>query len=151
MTTLNFKWGLTWEDEGYESGSERLNIPAPQKSTANIHFHEWEFVFQPHHTAYHSWTTSSTVIQKTQKPQSCMLPFSIQQFGWGEPCENWYIRQQPTPLQSRTFFTSTVPYKLSLHMYTKHRWLFPRCYCRRRGFSYSSPRWWHLLRRYSPT
>ena len=31
VTTLNgiFEWELTLEDEGYESGSESLNIPTP--------------------------------------------------------------------------------------------------------------------------
>ena len=64
-----------------------------QKSTTDIpHFHKWEFVFQPYHTTYHSWTTPSSLTSKTQKPHSGLLPFSIQQFWWGESCENWYTR-----------------------------------------------------------
>ena len=80
MTTLNdtFEKELTQEDEGYESGSESLSIPIPQKSTTDKPcFHEWKFVFWSYHTTYHSWTTPSTLTPKIQKPQSCMLPFGV--------------------------------------------------------------------------
>ena len=54
VTTLNdtFLIELTQEDEGYESGSETLNIlHSSQKSTLNIPcINEWEFILQFYNT-----------------------------------------------------------------------------------------------------
>ena len=39
MTTLNaaFEWQLALEDEGYESGSDTVNMPTPLRKTPRIH------------------------------------------------------------------------------------------------------------------
>ena len=40
MTTLNaaFEWKLAQEDEGYESGSETINMPTPLRKMPRIHY-----------------------------------------------------------------------------------------------------------------
>ena len=159
MTTLNdtFERELAQEDEGYESRSESLSIPTPLRRapqiyhismSENLSFNPttWLTTAQPHQVHLPKRFVSHS-------PVHCHLVFSSSD---ENPCENqWsmltthqYARWQSNPWKSRTSFASTAPYKLPAHIYTKHRWLLPGCYSRRR-FSNSSTRWCHLFGRSS--
>ena len=74
VTMLNASFGskLTLEDEGYESGSENLNMPTPLRCTPQIHHvsSDDNISFDP--TIPHSTGTS----QSHHKPVWCQLSFS---------------------------------------------------------------------------
>ena len=152
MRTHTGRWRIwEWKQKSKYSHSS-------QKGIANVpHFHQWQYIFWPCHTTYHSWTTPRTLHKKIQKLQPCLPPFSVYQLWWREPCKNmWstimmlqYTIWQPTPEKSRTLSMPSALHGHPQHSYTMLRWFLPGCYSRRRRFSHSTTGWWHLVRRSS--
>ena len=74
VTTLNvaFERKLTLEDEGYESGSENLNIPTPLRCISRIHH-----VSSDENISFRPSTLQTTATsQALHKPVCCQLSFS---------------------------------------------------------------------------
>ena len=85
-------------------------------------------------------------LHQVHSPWNLRKPlFSIQQFGWGEPVRTGTLGS--IPIHDRAESSSPVQY----HIYYHHTSVpsiddfFQDNYSRRRGFSNSSTRWWHLL------
>ena len=74
MTTLNATFGskVALEDEGYESGSEKFNIPTPLRRTSIIHH-----VSSDENTSFDSVTPHGTGTSQSHcKPAQCQLTVS---------------------------------------------------------------------------
>ena len=74
MTTFNaaFESKLTLKDEGYESGSENVNIPTPLRCTARIHHASSDDIISFDPTTPCSMATSKS----HHRPVQCQLSFS---------------------------------------------------------------------------
>ena len=74
MTTLNdaFEWDPSLEDEGYDSGSESLNIPTPLPRTPCLYH-----VSTGENLSFGPVTPLTHRTLLTQQPQLCTLPLVI--------------------------------------------------------------------------
>ena len=137
MTTLNaaFESKLALEDKGYESGSKYFNIPTPFRRTSKIHHVSSveNASFDPDPVTPHSTGTR----QSHLRPVCRHLTFHFSKD------EDTPIDEIPSPastasLQNYVDDPQHPPSKYTLTTCQPRRWRRGK----RRGFSYSLPRWW---------